>query len=324
MSYEVENSSNQPEPGTSSTDYTEMYRDAQPPVESSPLSDVSRLSHRFELDSLNAPEGTARERLHALRDAITTVQEQYPEVLGATVFGSTVKGRVKLESDIDGFLFVDAGRAAEVDRPLHTEEQRYGTYLQPSTSPYKAAIVEDMRDQGFTDPGLFKDFGELAISPAIISDSIEKLIPKAEAVGAFRERVLSMEPTLKDAQIQAINDLNDLNSANKSAGMSEVEQLAAEKAFVEALPHSVDRELLHYSGLAIPRNIRGLFHLGINNQQLRTYRSMALNGLAANGQAGEVIWTELTKQVLHFEEGRRGASIYFPRTLAEASAIYGS
>lgn len=60
-----------------------------------------------------------------------------------------------------------------------------------------------------------------------------------------------------------------LVTVGRCIGRAEAERLEAEKEFIGALPPFVDRDLLHYPGLAVPRNIRGLFHLGINNQQLR-------------------------------------------------------
>jgi len=60
---------------------------------------------RFEV----AKNPVAYGRLEQFRQQVKKFQEEYPEVLGATVFGSMIKGeKATAESDIDGFLYIDA------------------------------------------------------------------------------------------------------------------------------------------------------------------------------------------------------------------------
>lgn len=59
---------------------------------------------RFEL----ATETSARTRLDNFRDGIKNFQKENPEVLGATVYGSMIKGeQAKETSDVDAFLYID-------------------------------------------------------------------------------------------------------------------------------------------------------------------------------------------------------------------------
>lgn len=55
-----------------------------------------------------ATETSARTRLDNFRDGVKDFQKQNPEVLGATVFGSMIKGeQAKETSDVDAFLYID-------------------------------------------------------------------------------------------------------------------------------------------------------------------------------------------------------------------------
>lgn len=66
---------------------------------------ISNNERRFTL----ATETTARTRLDNFRDKVKDFQKKNPEVLGATVYGSMIKGeQAKETSDIDAFLYVDA------------------------------------------------------------------------------------------------------------------------------------------------------------------------------------------------------------------------
>ena len=62
-------------------------------------------ARRFEL----ATAPVARTRLDVFRDGIKKFQKKHSEVLGATVYGSMVKGeKAKATSDVDAFLYIDA------------------------------------------------------------------------------------------------------------------------------------------------------------------------------------------------------------------------
>lgn len=310
MSDEIEKSLAEQGPGTSSTDYGALLSEAQP----SP--------HRFELESPTAPEGTAKERLHALRDAISAVSEDYPEVIGATVYGSTVKGRVKPESDIDGFMFVDTDRAASEGRPVSTQNKANGIYFEPYTTSYYGAVVSEMEALGYRE-AMLKDFAALPISRQIVTASIDKLLPQAEVMENFWNQVRRLEPKAKEIQVQAIKDFRVFDVANDQRPMTAEERQQFDEGFISELPPEVNRDLLRCPDIRDARNIRGLFHLGINNQPLRQYRSKVISELQAQGELGVIIWEDIGQWVLMFEKDRQEAKAYWPSTLEEAAQVYG-
>lgn len=48
-----------------------------------------------------------RKKLHDLRDAVESLHERFPEMIGCTFFGSQTKGYAQKRSDIDAYLLVD-------------------------------------------------------------------------------------------------------------------------------------------------------------------------------------------------------------------------
>lgn len=60
---------------------------------------------RFEV----ATDPVAKSRLDSFREEIDNFQQKHPEALGATVFGSMIKGdKANSESDVDAFMYIDA------------------------------------------------------------------------------------------------------------------------------------------------------------------------------------------------------------------------
>lgn len=59
---------------------------------------------RFKLSG----EPFAKERLAKVKTTVDVLKREHPEILSFCLFGSMVKGKAKPESDIDGYLFVDA------------------------------------------------------------------------------------------------------------------------------------------------------------------------------------------------------------------------
>lgn len=229
-------------------------------------------THRFELHSENAPEGLARERLRVFRDALSEVQERYPEVLGATIFGSTVKGRVKSESDIDSYLFIDADKAVEAKRPFNT----VNVYDRHTSTP--------------TDPRL-----------------------------ADLRMKLTMELDLTVKQVMHIFEIPISAEIIHEMVSSEATNVANRIKLEEENPHLHPQPL---SSVTDMHTIRALFHLGVNDAGIRPYRAQAIEEMKKLGTVGERLWQDITRHVLYYEEGRRGAEIYFPKTLDEAARIY--
>lgn len=75
--------------------------------------DDRKSARRFEL----AENSVARSRLDNFRDGLKRFQQQHTEILGATVFGSMIKGEVaRAESDVDAFLYIDFDALTEEDK----------------------------------------------------------------------------------------------------------------------------------------------------------------------------------------------------------------
>lgn len=74
---------------------------------------------RFELPV----QDEARARLDTFRTTIKELQKDNPEILGATVYGSMIKGKqARAESDIDAFLYVDTENPASGE--IESDEYR--------------------------------------------------------------------------------------------------------------------------------------------------------------------------------------------------------
>src|SRR3989344_4502474 len=72
-----------------------------------------KLEKRF---TIQKDEGV-REKVHLLQSVIAEMQKEYPEIVGATLFGSLSSGQASKESDIDAYVFVDYEKAAERLKP---------------------------------------------------------------------------------------------------------------------------------------------------------------------------------------------------------------
>ena len=68
----------------------------------------------------------ARVRLDIFRTMIKEFQEENPEVLGATVYGSMIKGeQARSESDVDSFLYIDKESTEYVENDVDTYRTRF-------------------------------------------------------------------------------------------------------------------------------------------------------------------------------------------------------
>ena len=177
-------------------------------------------SPRFVLESPKAPEGLALERLRALQATILEARQDYPEIAGATVFGSTVKGRVKPKSDIDGFIFIDEDVATAAGRP-HRLFMYAGNQPEvwidetKSDQPYKDLILRGLWNRLRLQPDHIDGFTVLPISSAVVQVSVvdaveEKRKGETDVVnsnirGLFHFGILNRP--LDRFRAQVVNDL---------------------------------------------------------------------------------------------------------------------
>ena len=89
---------------------------------------IDKIKNGQEPRFLPATESIAHERLNHFRGTVKEFQKKFPEVLGATVFGSMIKGeQAKETSDIDSFIYIDKDKIPKdigIDNP-HDLEQLY-------------------------------------------------------------------------------------------------------------------------------------------------------------------------------------------------------
>lgn len=80
------------------------------------------------------------------------------------------------------------------------------------------------------------------------------------------------------------------------------------------------------TALAVPRNIRSLFHLPVGETKVGSYAAQVINKLASD-PAGEESWHAIRHMVVGFENGRdkqgqEPSHRQIPKTLAEAQTFY--
>ncbi len=104
-----------------------------------PTSNDNIQERRFTL----ATESSARTRLDGFRDGVKSFQKEHPEFLGATVYGSMIKGdQAKETSDVDAFLYIDADIISDTDKNKKSEdlESEYRTsFLKSLNIPVEEA-----------------------------------------------------------------------------------------------------------------------------------------------------------------------------------------
>lgn len=59
---------------------------------------------------------TWKKRLHVVKEAVQELQEQHPEIIGLSFYGSTTKGYATAESDLDALIFLDGEKVGQDER----------------------------------------------------------------------------------------------------------------------------------------------------------------------------------------------------------------
>jgi predicted nucleotidyltransferase len=128
-----------------------------------------------------ATESTAKNRLDDFRGAVKDYQKEHPEFLGATVYGSMIKGEQATEnSDVDAFLYVDKELIAKND-DLEKEESFKDEYRSNFLNTLK--VPEEERS---------KYYGDLRVQlldENVIKDEINSKIQFLEKEKAFKEMI---------------------------------------------------------------------------------------------------------------------------------------
>jgi predicted nucleotidyltransferase len=236
-------------------------------------------------------EDFARERVGAIKEIVTELKNEHPEVLSFCMYGSMVKGTARLESDVDGYLFVDASEAGEgqntVDNEPKINKQDDGTV---STKPqarfteepenfYKTALENKFKDKIGFDESKTKDLKVLPISKEIIDSHVDALKKNFEDLKAYEKAWENM----------------DWEAGGES-------------------PRRPD-------DIYVSDNLSKMFHLEVGGG-IRKYRQHLIEKLSSLGEAGDKIWREIMDATATMEHGGIDNARY-PKNVEEARKIYG-
>lgn len=247
-------------------------------------------------------EKFVKERIGAVKESIDELKEDDPSILSFCMYGSMVKGTIKPESDIDGFLFVDADLSAEEhqqhDKNLTEDEENKSKietfFIEKINNQYTEKLHETLKSQA--------NLTEEQVAHAKIRPINEEIIDKHInfiANGLQNEREYKKQYDEWDKNLDSkTTDFNKLD-----------EYLKARPEYPEPISPST--------------TLAGMFHLEIGGG-IRKYRNMLISKLESMGQDGEKIWEEIIKSTEMFEQNlSSGTEKKYPRTLEEAKNIYG-
>ena len=190
---------------------------------------------------LPATESSAKLRLDNFRNGIKNFQKENPEVLGATVYGSMIKGeQAKETSDVDAFLYIDKEILPEGEKgknEVAIESEYRNNFLKSLNIPEDEAskYYSDLRPKLLDGQVLDND-----INSRIEHDNQMKAYKKMleekytyEASDEEKEKLLSQEPQFK-------NDfaISGMFHARVGGGIEKYRRLFLEK--INALP---DKEM---------------------------------------------------------------------------------
>lgn len=240
-------------------------------------------------------EGFVKERLEALKATVAELKHEDPNVLSLCVFGSTVKGRARERSDIDGYLFIQ-------------------------TDPADAARIQTTRDEtGVSTTFRMEEAGRLK------EDFLHRMQKKApfseEQVNGIKFRPINSE-IVRDhlstflAQKEALDSFEKLHEAWVSELSSDIlddpQQLAVYK----------EREPVRPEHPEPSSTLTGMFHLDVGGG-IREYRTELIKSLEKLGEAGEKAWRDIIDSVQMMEQDMElREEIRYPRSLSEARRVY--
>lgn len=247
-------------------------------------------------------EKFAKERIEAVKESLSKLKEDDPSILSFCMYGSMVKGTTKPESDIDGFLFVDADLSAEEhqqhDENLTEDEESKSKietfFIEKINAQYTEKLHETLKSQA--------NLTEEQVAHAKIRPITEEIIDRHInfiANGLQNEREYKKQYDEWDKNLDSkTTDFNKLD-----------EYLKARPEYPEPISPST--------------TLAGMFHLEIGGG-IRKYRDILISKLESMEQDGEKIWQEIIKSTEMFEQNLSSdTEKKYPRTLDEAKKIYG-
>lgn len=263
------------------------------------VSETQTIEKRFVLSK----EPFAQERIEAVKQVVDDIKSVHPEVLSFCMFGSMTSGRANPESDIDGYLFVDATKTAG---KLSKEQTDIIQTSKPEEGSIRTYFTSEVEDE---------------YSGLMRQELMARLNLTAEQVQHVRIRPVSeqiIDEHVKDLQEQ-VNALREFNS--KIIAWESRNPKGVGKPIQEVLDYYEQRP--KHPSLPSPSvTLQSMFHLQIGNG-IQPFRTHLINQLSNMGVEGEEIWkeiiqgTEMMESHLRTETGK-----VYPKTLEQAKAIY--
>jgi predicted nucleotidyltransferase len=265
-----------------------------------PPTTISEKPKRFPLQK----EEFARRKTCALQKTIELVKEEYPEIIGATLFGSLAQGRAHENSDIDTYIFIDTERIPSKYIP-NNQQVLHKNYLVRPTS-----FIHGKLEMGTS-------------MQSNLHHSYEDYIRNVLAGNAHMHRYIGIEErdAFKDTIVMPVS-------------IQSIKQLVKELALPKLIQPK--QSVGSFSGVETKRRdnkypkwldtIVPMFHLAIGND-IRQYRCTFLEELLKHGEKGEKIWQEVRTQLIMRERGKKGKErpegTHYPETITDALQAFG-
>ncbi len=185
---------------------------------------------RFELPV----QEDARGRLEAFRTTVKEFQKENPEVLGATVYGSMIKGKqAHSESDIDAFLYIDAENPACNSTNPDLYRDKFLNKLGAETLEERSRYYEDLRSQFLSTDILEKEIADQL--DFYTKESLYKEMLRqryGESSEEEKEQLLKQEPDFRTIQF----GISGMFHARVGSGIEKYR-----KVFLEKIAHLSDK-----------------------------------------------------------------------------------
>lgn len=265
-------------------------------------------------------ETYSQERVHATQEAVLELQEKHPEILGLGLFGSLTKGKSREDSDIDGYLFVNAS-LVENEAPNKGPVVEYKRELKRGTATEEALGIKRLSVY----PHFKKTIDEYY--EKMIRDAIKEKLNSLSDEQTEHLRVFPMSE-------QIINVLLEEFATNQNQRTAFIEELASYKDEINTLDDI--KRVASKTKNKLPELIpnvslffNAMFFLRIGNG-VKPYRKMLLDKLSGMGSLGENIWEGIMSAQEEFERAKESGKSEgsqevkrYPKTLKEGMAVYG-
>jgi predicted nucleotidyltransferase/uncharacterized protein YbaR (Trm112 family) len=242
---------------------------------------------KIEKRFLPATNDQAKERLNLFRNEVKNFQKNHPEFLGATLYGSMIKGdQAKKSSDIDTFLYIDAEKLPE---------QKKNDDYQSLEREYRSEFLNDLH----VSPNEAKKYYSDLRTKILSNDILEKdLNERIEYDRQYKEYIKTKDDLFNEEYLNAAPDVQ-------------------EKLRDQVTAMDPEFKSINFS-------IAGMFHARIGDG-IQKYRRLFLEKLVAipDQELSQDIWEDIYIH-LYTMETRSDFSIKIeiPRMLNDALRLY--